>query len=86
MNVCVIGLGYVGLTLAVYLARKGMNVHGIDVSENVLNSLTNGKAHFFETDFDAQLEESIKSGFITFGKDYKTTSENVSYIVTVGTP
>jgi UDP-N-acetyl-D-mannosaminuronic acid dehydrogenase len=44
----VVGMGYVGLTMAVVLARKGFTVHGVDVSPTVLASLSEGRAHLFE--------------------------------------
>src|SRR6185436_13462767 len=47
-SVGVVGLGYVGLTLAVTLARKGFTVHGVDTSPAVLDSLGQGRPHLFE--------------------------------------
>jgi UDP-N-acetyl-D-mannosaminuronic acid dehydrogenase len=44
----VVGLGYVGLTLAVTLARKGFTVHGVDASPAVLDALGQGRPHLFE--------------------------------------
>ena len=47
-SVGVVGLGYVGLTLAVTLARKGFTVHGVDTSPAVLDALAKGRPHLFE--------------------------------------
>lgn len=47
-SVGVVGLGYVGLTLAVTLARKGFAVHGVDTSPAVLDALGRGRPHLFE--------------------------------------
>jgi UDP-N-acetyl-D-mannosaminuronic acid dehydrogenase len=47
-TVGVVGLGYVGLTLAVTLARKGFTVHGVDTSPVVLDALGQGRPHLFE--------------------------------------
>jgi len=47
-TVGVVGLGYVGLTLAVTLARKGFIVHGVDTSPAVLDALGKGRPHLFE--------------------------------------
>ncbi|MBI2526473.1 MAG: nucleotide sugar dehydrogenase [Candidatus Rokubacteria bacterium] len=44
----VVGLGYVGLTLAVTLCRKGFAVHGMDASPDVLAALGAGRPHLFE--------------------------------------
>jgi UDP-N-acetyl-D-mannosaminuronic acid dehydrogenase len=47
-RVGVVGLGYVGLTLAVVLARKGLTVWGADTSPDVVASLRAGRPHLFE--------------------------------------
>jgi len=39
MRVCVIGLGYVGLTLALVMADCGIKVHGIDSNKNIISTL-----------------------------------------------
>ena len=56
-SVGVVGLGYVGLTLAVTLARKGFAVHGVDTSAAVLDALGKGRPHLFEPG----LEEGIRA-------------------------
>src|SRR6266704_6293196 len=54
-TVGVVGLGYVGLTLAVTLARKGFTVHGVDTSPVVLDALGQGRPHLFEPGLDEAL-------------------------------
>ncbi|QFZ20230.1 nucleotide sugar dehydrogenase [Saccharothrix syringae] len=44
----IVGMGYVGLTLAAALARRGFEVHGVDTQQAVLDSLSRGRAHIFE--------------------------------------
>lgn len=87
MKFCVIGLGYVGLTLAVHLVRNGFDVDGVDISDTVIQSLSNGHAHFYEKNFDAEVKKAIDSGRFRFGKSIMPNdNETVVYIVTVGTP
>lgn len=85
-NVSIIGLGYVGLTLAVYLASQGKKVYGIEISEPILQALANGKSTFYEAGFENKLKTVIKEGSFTFGKNYQHFEEDVTFIVTVGTP
>ncbi|NQY43516.1 MAG: nucleotide sugar dehydrogenase [Legionellales bacterium] len=85
-KVCIVGLGYVGLTLAVYLSRKGLRVHGVDISNTILNALSQKKAHFFEKNFDAEISKSIDSGMFSFSNNYIHSDGPTFYIVTVGTP
>ncbi|MGH7356555.1 MAG: nucleotide sugar dehydrogenase [Candidatus Rokuibacteriota bacterium] len=47
-TVGVVGLGYVGLTLAVTLARKGFSVHAMDTAPDVLASVGAGRPHRYE--------------------------------------
>ena len=47
-KLCVIGLGYVGLTFAIHAARRGFKVQGIEVNESTLSSILDGHAHFYE--------------------------------------
>jgi len=59
--VAVIGLGYVGLPLAVEFARAGFHVIGYDVSERVVKLLTSGKSHIQDV-ADADVAELVQSG------------------------
>jgi UDP-N-acetyl-D-mannosaminuronic acid dehydrogenase len=48
-KVGIVGMGYVGLTLAAAMARKGCyEVHGVDVQPAVVESLSRGEPHIFE--------------------------------------
>ena len=40
-QICIVGLGYVGLTLAVSLAYSGLKVFGVEVNEEILESFKN---------------------------------------------
>ena len=56
-SVGVIGLGYVGLTLAVSFARRGVTVHGVDTSPRVLEALAARRSHLFEPGVEDILRE-----------------------------
>jgi UDP-N-acetyl-D-mannosaminuronic acid dehydrogenase len=85
-NVCIVGLGYVGLTLAVAMADAGFRVHGIEIDRKVLDALGRERAHFSEIGLDALLAEQIRSGRFTFGDRLDGAPGTTAYIVTVGTP
>lgn len=57
----IVGLGYVGLPLAMEFARAGFRVLGFDVSKRVVQALGEGRSHVLDVP-DAQLAESVKSG------------------------
>ncbi len=85
-SVCVIGLGYVGLTLAVSMADVGFEVHGVEVRDSVLVELTHGRAHFHEPRLEEKLQEVINAGNFHFSQEIPTDWIGSVYIITVGTP
>ncbi|MBI4589780.1 MAG: nucleotide sugar dehydrogenase, partial [Candidatus Rokubacteria bacterium] len=58
-GVAVVGLGYVGLTLAVTLARKGFTVFGCDRDPRVVATLGAGRPHLFEPGLEDGLHEFL---------------------------
>ncbi len=86
-DICVVGLGYVGLTLAVTLANVGYRVHGIEVRQDVLDKLAAGKPTFYEEGLESELKLAAKKKTFTFSKSLSEISFKPSvYIITVGTP
>jgi len=85
-NVCIIGLGYVGLTLAVAMAEAGFSVEGVERDQKVLDALVTGKAHFSEAGLDTVLADQIAAGRFRFSKTIGADSKATVFIVTVGTP
>ena len=57
----IVGLGYVGLPLAMEFARAGFRVLGFDVSKRVVTALGEGRSHVLDVP-DAQLAGFVKSG------------------------
>ena len=85
-KVCVMGLGFVGLTLAVTLSDIGFDVYGIEIRKDVVKELQKGMPHFFEPGLEGRLKSVIKSKKLKiFEKIEKKLNPSV-YIITVGTP
>ena len=61
-NVCVIGLGYIGLPTATVLASRGFKVVGVDVSEEVVETVNSGGIHIVEPDLDVAVRAAVFSG------------------------
>ena len=81
-NICIIGLGYVGLPLAVAFAKK-FKVVGFDISETRIKDLKSGTDKTLEV--DNKLLESVKSN-ITYISNIKDVKNCNIYIITVPTP
>jgi UDP-N-acetyl-D-mannosaminuronic acid dehydrogenase len=86
-NLGIVGMGRVGLPLAVSFALKGVKVFGVEKREETLRILRNNKTPFYETGMQEALDKSLKSGDISFVSDDEFTSENCHIIIiAVGTP
>lgn len=84
-HVGVVGLGYVGLTLALTLADLGFKVKGFDTSSAVKNSLNAGKPHFFEAGLESLLKDHIGRSF-QLVNNFNGANNCDVYFVAVGTP
>lgn len=85
-QVCILGLGYVGLTLAVVMADMGFRVLGIEIRDVVLDALGKEKAHFHEPGLDDRLQRVIRTGYFRFTCKIPLDWKGTVFIVTVGTP
>ena len=82
-KVCILGLGYIGLPTAALLANRGYEVHGVDIVQNVVDTINEGKIHIVEPDLDTFVKAAVNSGKLK--ADVKPTSADV-YIIAVPTP
>ncbi|OIP21229.1 UDP-N-acetyl-D-mannosamine dehydrogenase [bacterium CG2_30_54_10] len=61
-QICVLGLGYIGLPTSSMLATKGFNVLGVDVNPKVVETINKGKIHITEPDLDLFVKAAVGSG------------------------
>lgn len=61
-RICVVGLGYIGLPTASLLATKGFQVHGVDVSREVVDTINAGRIHIREPELDVLVRSAVQSG------------------------
>lgn len=85
-RVCIIGLGYVGLTLAVAMADSGFTVFGVEVRDDVLDKLRAKTPHFHEPRLEEKLGRVIDRGTLKVGRNLDPAFRPTVYIITVGTP
>jgi UDP-N-acetyl-D-glucosamine dehydrogenase len=84
-TVGVIGLGYVGLPLAVELARSGYKVVGFDVSEPVCAGINAGKSHVEDVPTET-LAGHVKKGAIEATTDFTALARCDAISICVPTP
>ena len=85
-SVCIMGMGYVGLTLATVMADVGFKVIGIEIRDDILAGLKEAKPHFYEPGLLEHLERLVKEEKICFYKRIPNKCKASVYIIAVGTP
>ena len=90
IKIAVIGLGYVGLPLAIEFSKK-YKVLGFDINKTRVQELQQGVDHTLEADLDGMLEvttlRKLKSNLgLSFSNDERDLKDYNTYIVTVPTP
>jgi UDPglucose 6-dehydrogenase len=85
MKIAIVGLGFVGLSLAAVLSAKGNNVFGIDVDENKCTSIKKGISPFFEPDLEKTLRIGLKKN-LKISNNFSMIKNVDIIFVTVGTP
>jgi len=83
-DVLVIGLGYVGLPLAIAAARAGFRVTGLDTSEKIVAGLLAGRSHVDDVT-DAEIAEMLSHGFRGTSGEAAVTPQDV-IVICVPTP
>lgn len=86
MRVTVIGLGYVGLTLAVVLAEQGHLVLGLEVNNEIVRKLRNFKSHVKEPGINDMLREFLNKNFFVANDPSDARSYNDAFIFCLPTP
>ena len=81
----VVGLGYVGLPLAVEFAKAGFRVIGFDVSERVVGELRAGRSHIQDVP-DADVSALVEAGLFEATTDPSRLRESDAVSVAVPTP
>ena len=63
-DVVTIGLGYIGLPTSALIASHGINVLGVDINQNVVDKINQGKIHIVEPDLEKIVSKAVSNGFL----------------------
>lgn len=85
MKIAVVGLGYVGLPLAIQFARANVTVLGLDIDAAKVDSINQGRSYINHIASDA-IEEVVKQDKLSASTDFKRVSEVEAVIICVPTP
>jgi UDP-N-acetyl-D-mannosaminuronic acid dehydrogenase len=62
IDVVTIGLGYIGLPTSALMATKGKKVLGVDIDQDVVDTINKGDIHIIEPELDVVVKKSIDEG------------------------
>ncbi len=85
MKIAIVGLGFVGLSLAVVLASKNKSVIGIDIDEEKCKKIRDTTIPFYEPGLKNILKTGLKKNLI-ISNDFSLIKNCDMIFVTVGTP
>jgi len=84
-RIALIGLGYVGLPLAVSFAQKGFKVLGIDTNEARVDRIRNLESYIADVT-NREIGQVIKQGFLSVSTDFASLAQADVIIICVPTP
>jgi UDP-N-acetyl-D-glucosamine dehydrogenase len=84
-NTAIVGLGYVGLPLALQFARSGVKVVGLDIDPAKVEACNAGRSYIKHIDGAAVLEQ-VKQGRFSASTDFSRLRESDAVIICVPTP
>ena len=82
-DVCVVGLGYIGLPTAAIIARAGCKVLGVDVTQKVVDTINRGEIHIEEVDLDGLVHGVVARGLLSASL---TVAPADVFVIAVPTP
>ena len=82
-TVTTLGLGYIGLPTSALIATHGISVHGVDISQKVVDIINAGKIHIVEPELDQAVAKAVASGCLK--ADIKPAIAD-TYLIVVPTP
>jgi UDPglucose 6-dehydrogenase len=86
-TITIVGSGYVGTTLAAILASSGYKTYALDIDQNKINILKQGKSFFFELGLDELIRRGVESGNFIPTTSYEEAIPEADIIFScVGTP
>lgn len=82
-NICIMGLGYIGLPTASMFATHGFKVLGVDVNENIINKINDGDSHIEEPGLNTLVRAAVLSKNLSASEK---PSKADAFIICVPTP
>ena len=85
MNICIVGLGYVGLPLAIQFARSGVTVVGLDIDAAKVDAINQGRSYIKHIPAET-IQGALKAGLLSASTDFSVIKKVDAVIICVPTP
>ena len=85
MKVAIIGLGYVGLPLALQFARSGVSVLGLDIDKFKVDAINTAKSYIKHITSES-MAEALKARMLSASTDFSRVKDMDAVIICVPTP
>ncbi len=86
-QICVIGVGYVGIVTGACFADLGNRVIALDVNKERIDNLNKGIMPIYEPGLDELVKRNMQAGRLTFTTDYAEAVKGTEFaFIAVGTP
>jgi UDP-N-acetyl-D-glucosamine dehydrogenase len=85
MNIGIVGLGYVGLPLALQFARSGVKVIGLDIDPAKVRAINAGESYIKHIE-SGMIREQLDAGRLSASTDFETVGGLEALIICVPTP
>jgi len=86
VTVAVIGLGYVGLTISVFLAKHGIKIYGVEKDPLKIEKIRKGISPISEPGVDELLREALRAGLLRVISSLEEAKDADIFFICVGTP
>ena len=82
-KISVLGLGYIGLPTAAIFALHGIEVVGVDVNQDIIDTINRGEIHIVEPDLESIVRKAVGSGHL---RATRTVELADAFLIAVPTP
>ena len=87
MNICMVGIGYVGLVTGTCLAENGNEVICVDIDAHKVSLLKRGKIPLYEPGLETLIKRNVKERRLTFTTNLaRSVKDSMVIFIAVGTP
>src|SRR6266853_1883043 len=85
MKICIVGLGYVGLPLAIQFARANVTVLGLDIDAAKVDLINQGRTYIRHIE-QGTIEDVVKKERLSASTDFSSVKEVEAIVICVPTP